>query len=112
MLLLVLHSIQNVHSKYPIWWCGNREGVRAGDREIPCRRQGISRSPALTNFSLIELCQHEIVECADVPFGWHEGAAGLIGSRGHAELDPLAHLPVLPVDDIEDFNGIHGVEVS
>src|SRR6266487_685863 len=60
---------------------------------------------------LIELFQDKVSKFANVPFSRNVDTTGSESLRGHALLGHFAYLPVLLIDDIEEFNSVHWVKV-
>src|SRR5712691_12729893 len=61
--------------------------------------------------SMPKLLQNVVGEPPDMLFGRHIDTAMLKGFRGHTFLRHLADLPILPVDEISNSNGIHWIEI-
>src|SRR5260221_4703898 len=58
-----------------------------------------------------QLFQHKIGQLSDMRLGRHIHSAVLERLRRHTQLRQLAHLPILPVDDIEELDSIHRIEI-
>src|SRR5262245_28798184 len=86
--------------------------MRTGGPGLGARRSGAQgrrvRGRALG--AEAELVEHPVVEAPDVPLDPDVDAARGERARAHARLDPLADLPILAVDAVEEPDRVLGVE--